>query len=431
MTSNTALRPADPADPADPAACGCPENRQALMSRRTLFRMAGAAGLVTATTMTDARLAFGAETGAGVLVGLFCRGGIDGLQVVVPNGDPNYARLRPGIGIPAARTKKIDETFGLHPALAPLFPLWDAGQFGAVHAVGQSDRSRSHFQAMEELERAAPGTSVHSGFVDRLLGVVGDTDAFAGTHVGSPTMPRAYLGEHSKFAMSSIAGVKLTIGEDTVPLSRWRKAVTTLHTGARPEVARPLEGALASVAAVRTLDKSTTTPKSLGYPDGQLGAGLHDVARLVKATVGLRVATVDFDGFDMHSGMGTSDSGEMFNKLTELGAALAAFAKELGSDFSKVTLMTFAEFGRRVEQNGSGGTDHGHGNAVLVLGGGINGGTVHGRWPGLGADKLMDGDLAGTTDYRSVVSEVLTKRCGVPSTSKIFPGFTPTTVGIA
>jgi uncharacterized protein (DUF1501 family) len=151
----------------------------------------------------------------------------------------------------------------------------------------------------------------------------------------------------------------------------------------------------------------------------------------VKAGIGLRVATVDYNDWDMHSGMGSATSGWMFDHLTELSTALAAFVKDLGPDFSKVTLITLSEFGRRVEENGSNGLDHGHGNAVLVLGAGIKGGTVHGRWPGLGASALVDGDLAGTTDYRSIVSEVLTKRCGVPSSTAIFPGFTPAAVGIA
>jgi uncharacterized protein (DUF1501 family) len=143
------------------------------------------------------------------------------------------------------------------------------------------------------------------------------------------------------------------------------------------------------------------------------------------------VASVEYGDWDMHVGLGSATGGWMFNHLTELSTALAAFGTDLGPDFSKVTLLTLSEFGRRVGENASNGLDHGHGNAVLVMGGGIKGGAVRGRWPGLGAADLVDGDLAGTTDYRSIVSEVLTTRCGVPSTTTIFPGFKPQPVGIA
>jgi uncharacterized protein (DUF1501 family) len=410
--------------------CGCAENRQAGISRRTLFRMAGAAGLATVTTMSDARLAFGASTGSGVLVVLSLRGGFDGLSAVVPNGDPNYARLRPNIQVPGGQTKKLDGMFGLHPALAPLFPLWDAGNMAAVHAVGQVDPTRSHFEAMAEMERAAPSSSLRTGWIDRTLGALGNPGKFTGTEVGSGALPAAMIGPNSNFSMNNIAGVKLAIGEDQVPLSGWKSAMATLHTGARPEISRPISSAMTAVGQITKLQPQQSDAKTLGYPDGGLGSSLHDVARLVKANLGLRVATVDYGNWDMHVGLGRFDNGSMHNQLTEMGTALAAFAKELGDDLNKVTLITLSEFGRRAEENGSQGLDHGHGNAVLVIGGGINSG-VHGRWPGLAADKLVDGDLAGTTDYRSIVSEVLKKRCGVDSTADVFPGFKPKKVGLA
>jgi uncharacterized protein (DUF1501 family) len=410
--------------------CGCPENRQAGLSRRTLFRMAGVAGLATVTTLTDVRAAFAATTGAGALVVLSLRGGFDGLSAIVPNGDPEYAKLRPNIQIPASQTKKVSATFGLHPALAALFPVWDAGNMAAVHAVGQVDPTRSHFEAMAEMERAAPTSSLRTGWIDRTLGAFGDPGKFAGTQVGSGSLPDSMIGPNAKFAMNSIAGVKLAVGEDLVPLSRWKSSIAALHHGARPAVSQPLNSALKAVGDMAKLRAEPDEAEALGYPQGNLGQALHDVARLVQANVGLRVATVDYGNWDMHVGLGRSDNGWMHNQLTELSTALAAFAKELGDDLSKVTLITLSEFGRRAEENGSQGLDHGHGNAVLVVGGGIKPG-VHGRWPGLGPDKLVDGDLAGTTDYRSIVSEVLKKRCGVSSTTDVFPGFKPRPVGLA
>ncbi len=409
--------------------CGCPENRQAGMSRRSLFRMAGVAGIATATTLSNVDLAFGASAGTGALVVLSLRGGFDGLSAIVPNGDADYAKLRPTIAVPASQTHKIDEMFGLHPALEPLFPLWDAGNMAAVHAVGQVDPTRSHFEAMAEMERAAPTTSLRTGWIDRALGEFGNPGKFTGTQFGSGTLPASMIGPNAKFAMNSIAGVKLAIGEDQVPLSRWRSSMKTLHKGAKPEISAPLNNALSAVSSVQKLQKTPGDPKTLGYPETGFGNAMHDVARLIKANLGLRVATIDYGNWDMHVGLGKSDTGWMHNQLLEMSTALAAFAKELGDDLNKVTVITLSEFGRRTEENGSQGLDHGHGNAVLVLGGGVKKG-VHGMWPGLAPDKLVDGDLAGTTDYRSIVSEVLKGRHGVDSTTDIFPGFKPKAVGL-
>lgn len=180
---------------------------------------------------------------------------------------------------------------------------------------------------------------------------------------------------------------------------------------------------------MRAMPKAAAA-SAVGYPKGGLGDALHDVARLVKANVGLRVATVDFGNWDMHADLGRSDAGWMHDQLTQLSGALAAFATELGTDLNRVTLITLSEFGRRVEQNGSGGLDHGHGNAVLLLGGGVAGGTVYGRWPGLAEAALVDGDLAGTTDYRAVLSEVLSRRCGVAAARTVFPGFAAAPLGV-
>jgi uncharacterized protein (DUF1501 family) len=411
--------------------CGCPENARAGLSRRTLFRIAGAAGVATVTTMSGARVAFGAPVGTGALVVLSLRGGMDGLSVVAPIGDPDYAKNRPTIQVPASTAKKLDATFGLHPAMAPLFPLWDAGNMAAVHAVGQVDPTRSHFEAMEEMERAAPTSTLRTGWIDRTLGELGDPGKFAGTQVGSGSLPQSMIGSSTKFAMNSIAGVKLSIGEDTVPLASWKSAMATLHQGAALDVKQPITSALQAVGDMGKLQKvKAVDVTALGYPATGLGNTLHDVARLIKANLGLRVATVDYGNWDMHVGLGKPDVGWMHNQLTEMSTALAAFAKELGDDLNKVTLITLSEFGRRVEENGSGGLDHGHGNAVLVVGGGVTPG-VHGKWPTLAADKLVDGDVAGTTDYRSIISEVLKKRCGVAATTDIFPGFKPKPVGLA
>lgn len=411
--------------------CGCPENRSAGVSRRTLFRMAAVGGLTTATTLSGASLAFGAAAGTGTLVVLSLRGGFDGLSAVVPLGDPAYATARPNIQVTSSQAKQLDSMFGLHPAMEPVFDLFDAGTMAAVHAVGQADPTRSHFEAMAEMERAAPDSSLRTGWIDRTLGSLGDPGGFAGTQVGSGSLPDSMIGPTMKFAMNSIAGVKLSVGEDLVPLATWRKSLKTLHSGADPAVRAPMANALNAISRMGTLtEDEDSTAEDLGYPDSGPGSALHDVARLIAADVGLRVATVDFGNWDMHVNLGKPDSGWMYNQLNVMSTALAAFAAELGAEgLARTTLITLSEFGRRLEENGSGGLDHGHGNVVLALGGGLNKG-VHGTWPGLSAENLVDGDLAGTTDYRSIVSEVLTKRVGVDSTGDIFPGFTATSVGL-
>jgi uncharacterized protein (DUF1501 family) len=414
------------------APCGCPEDTRSRLSRRSLLRMAGATtgGAFVASTFTGARLAFSAPAPAtDTLVILSLRGGMDGLSVVVPAGDKAYAAKRPGLAIPTSQLHKVDTMFGLHPALAPLFPLWDAGKVAAVHAVAQADPTRSHFSAMDEMERAAPGSSLRTGWIDRTLGAMPGGNGFEGAQVGSPDLPRSMIGPNPKFGMNSIADVKLAIGEDTVSLATWRAAAAKLHAGAKPEVSQPLTAALGAVGTMRAMPAAKDAA-ALGYPKGGLGSAMHDVARLIKANVGLRVATVDFGNWDMHSGLGKSDAGWMHDQLTQLAGSLAAFATELGTDLNRVTVVTLSEFGRRVQENGSGGLDHGHGNAVLMMGGGVVGGKVYGKWPGLEDAALVDGDLAGTTDYRAVLSEVLARRCGVAAANTVFPGFALAPLGL-
>jgi uncharacterized protein (DUF1501 family) len=410
--------------------CGCPEYESSSLSRRHLLRLAAAAGLVTATTLSDARVAFAAPAAPGdTLVVLSLRGGFDGLSAVVPLGDPAYARARPGIAVPASKAKKVDATFGLHPALAPLFPLWDDGTFGAVHAVGQKDPTRSHFEAMAQMERAAPGTSLRDGWIDRTVGLSASASAFTAAQVGSAALPSALLGDAPKMAIASLQGLKVDVDPELVPMSAWRNAFDHLHAGTRAEVREPLRNALDAVSRVQSLPEAGDVG-ALGYPTNQLGNAFHDVARLVKADLGLRYATVDHGNWDMHENVGSADGGWMANQLGDLAKALAAFTKELGPDFDRVTVVTLSEFGRRVEQNGSCGLDHGHGNAVLLLGGGVRGGKVHGRWPGLSPANLDAGDLAATTDYRDVVGEILTARCGVGSLTTVFPGLQHRPLGV-
>ncbi len=414
----------------DEPSCDCPGPPPARgLSRRGLLQDAAVA--VAAGPPVSTRYAW-ASTGdytGDVLVVLSLRGGFDGLSAVVPAADPAYAAARPTVGIPDQSLLALDRTFGLHPALAPLKPLWDAGRFGAVHAVGQPVPSRSHFTAMEELERAAPGSGARTGWLDRTLGLRGTGSAFQAVQVGGTMVPRALSGPSPELAMGSLDRFEVAGAWDDREAARWQAALTGMHAGAPAQLRVPAEAKLAAAQTAASVRATAYVPAGGAvYPKDELGNALRDVARLVKAGVGLQVACIDVDDWDMHAGMGRVESGWMRDKLA---AGLVAFATDLGSRLDGVTLVTLSEFGRRVAENGSGGVDHGHGNAVLLLGGGVVGGRVHGSWPGLAPGRLVDGDLAATTDYRLVLGEILQKRCGAGSLTTIFPGLAGTPLGVA
>ncbi len=409
-------------------ACGCREGQRLELSRRGILKMLGGTALVTAT-LGDAQLAFGATAGtkSNVLITIVLGGGIDGLSVVVPLGDPDYAPNRPGIAVPASTAQKVDSMFGLHPALSPLYPLWNAGTFGAVQAVGQASPSRSHFEAMDELERAAPNSSLRTGWLNRTIGLLPESGPLEAVALGKADLPGHLRGPNQKLAAGKLDDITLPLDYGT-SLSTWQQAFSQLHTGERAEVSAPMKGALAAAGAAGAVPASTAT----GYPGNSWGTALKDIARMVKADVGLRVASVPYGGWDHHENFGgpTSTGSTFAGRLSGLAQGLAAFADDLGPDFDRVTIMTLTEFGRRVKENGSGGLDHGHGFSVLLLGGGVNGGKVHGRWPGLATANLDNRlDLAGTTDYRSIVSEILVGRMGVSAAAQVFPGFTASAVG--
>jgi uncharacterized protein (DUF1501 family) len=412
-------------------ACGCPDYRRAAprFSRRTFLKGAAATGLLAGlagTEMLSTQLAFADSSYTGdVLVLLSLRGGMDGVNVIVPAGDPDYLTMRPNIGIQQAALVQLDQMFGMHPAMAPLKPFYDAGTFGVVHAAGMSQPNRSHFEAMEEMERAAPGTSLRTGWIDRVLGGRAGGSAFQGMQVGSGMAAPAFRGPAPELAIYSVDSFGLDAAWDADELSRWNTALRGLYTGAGDVLLGPATTTLDAIGTMQTLKDAGYMPANGAvYPDTDLGHAFSDLARLVKAGVGLQVAAIDYGDWDMHEGMGGPDSGWMHDHLTELSGTLAAFATDMGTDgMQGVTLATLTEFGRCVGENGSGGCDHGYGQAVLLLGGGVIGGQVHGQWPGLSMEQLIDEmDLAVTTDYRSILAEILEKRCRASGVSSVFPG---------
>jgi uncharacterized protein (DUF1501 family) len=407
-------------------------SRRGLLGRAASVGAAGAlAGLVGEGLSTQLAFAAGTYT-RDTLVVLSLRGGFDGLSAIAPIGDPDYYKARPTIALPKSQVIAGDGMFGLHPALAPLLPMWAGGNLAAVHAVGQPNPTRSHFAAMEELERAATGTSVRTGWLDRMLGVAGATGPLGGVSLGNAMPARLLAGPSADVSMASVDGFTLAGESAKRPMAA---ALRNLYAGA-PEVmaapARAADAALSATAGLRGAG-SYTPANAAVYPATDLGNALRDVARLIKSKVGLVAAAVDSGDWDMHEGLGTAVQGQrMFDNLSATAAALAAFAADLGpTGMADVTVVTISEFGRRVQENGSRGVDHGHGNAMLLMGGGLRGGKVYGDWPGLAPAKLVAGDLAAVTDYRSVIGEILQKRCGLGDLGEVFPGVSPTSFGLA
>lgn len=412
---------------------GCDEARAAGLSRRSLLRALGVGGVAVAgSSLVDVRVAYGADAGwsGDTVVVLFLRGGFDGLSAVAPVGDPDYARWRPGIGVGEAGSIPLTGLFGLHRALSPLKPLWDAGDLAFVQAAGLPQPNRSHFAAMDEIERAAPGTSARTGWLDRTLGLHDAGGPFGAVQVGSSSIPFSLRGPNPELGMRSLGDFSLNGASDQADRDRWRSALTALHSDAPSSLGTAATGTLAALDQVAVLTAETPRPDP-GYPDTNLGRALRDAARLITADLGVRVVTVDEGDWDMHAGLGTVAGGWMTDKLTDLGESLAAFAADLGPVLDQVTLVTMSEFGRRVQENESGGVDHGWGNCMFVLGGHVVT-DVHGQWPTLGTEHLTDGDLTVTTDYRSVLADVLVNRTGanLDQIRAVFPGYSGESLGI-
>lgn len=413
----------------------CPGCEGDGLSRRALLRALGVGAAAVATVgVADVRVAFAADAGwsGDTVVVLFLRGGFDGLSAVAPVGDPDYASWRPGIRVPANAALPLTSTFGLHPALSDLVPLWDGGDLAVVHATGLPNPNRSHFSAMDEIERAAPGSGARTGWLDRVLSLHDPGGPFGAVQLGSSSIPFSLRGPQPELGMRSMSDFALSGASSQSDRDRWSTALRAMHSAAPTGVAGAASATLSALDQMAALNAQPYTPAAgASYPDSDLGSALRDAARLIKADIGARVITVDEGDWDMHAGLGNVDSGWMARKLADLGGALAAFATDLGAALNHVTLVTMSEFGRRVSENDSAGVDHGWGNCMFVLGGHVVT-DVHGDWPGLAADRLTDGDLTVTTDYRAVLADVLANRTGasVDQIATVLPGYSGTPLGI-
>lgn len=362
-----------------------------------------------------------------ILVCIFLRGAADGLNLVVPHGDKDYYAARPTLALaqPNANNTNaaidLDGFFGLHPRLAPLKDIFDAGALALVHAVGSPDPTHSHFDAMDFIERGVPGDkSVTSGWLGRHLETQPSLNAtpYRAVSIGT-TVPTSLRGALPALALPSINDFRLRADERTA--TRTLTALAALYDGASPI---EMDGKQ-TLAAINTLAKfpSQYTPSNNAkYPDTPFGKSLMTIAQLIKADLGLQIACADLGGWDTH----VQEEGPLARLAEEFAQGLAAFYADLQDEMKRLTLVALTEFGRRVQENSNRGTDHGHGGVMFVLGGNVNGKKVYGDWPTLSKEKLYGpGDLDNTTDFRDVLGEIVSKRLGNPNLAAVFPRYQP------
>lgn len=359
-----------------------------------------------------------------ILVVVFQRGGMDGLNAVIPFRDRSYSYLRPSIAIrePASgeeRAIDLDGFYGFHPSLAPLKPLFDKGHLAAIHAIGSPDNTRSHFDAQDYMELGTPGVkSTPDGWLNRALARErNDSNPFQAVAL-TQRLPRILAGTAPALTMTSMEEFRLRDSLLAPTLQRYYSDVKD------PLFRQGGDNLFEAMKILRSVEAALPPAATGGYPNGRFGGSLKEISRLIKANIGLEIAFTESEGWDTHVNQGGA-SGVMANRLRELAQGLAAFYQDLGDRMDDVVLLTLSEFGRTVRENGNRGTDHGHANVMLLLGGSVRGGKVYGRWPGLEPELLYEGrDLALTTDFRSVCGELLARHMGLRDLSKIFPGYT-------
>lgn len=380
------------------------------------------------------------------LVAIFMRGAADGLNIVVPFGDPRYRELRPTLGLqppqpgdqnenngPFGSVIDLDGTFGLNAGLRPLKALWDQKQLAIVEATGSPDPSRSHFDAQDYMESGTPGKT-GNGWLNRALSDAGPDSSPLRAVALSNRVPRTLRGEHEAIALGNVQDFNISDRDrlailqnmysltPDAPLRRTGRdafdAMKTLQSLGKEPPAN-LAGPTALVSGPGGPGRNIRPTYNAG---GELGRNLQQLARLIKSDAGVEAAFAEVDGWDHHQ----NENGQLSGLLNQFSNALAAFCQDLGDRMEDVVIVTMSEFGRTVEENGAGGTDHGHGSMMMALGGPVLGGKIYGEWPGLQKEQLFEGrDLAVTTDFRTVLSELVREHLGQTDLSSVFPGFKP------
>ena len=363
-----------------------------------------------------------------ILITVFQRGAVDGLNVVVPHGDPAYYALRPTIALPRPNSTAntvidLDGHFGLHPSLRALKPFWDRRQFAIVEAVGSPDPTRSHFDAQDYMESGTPGMkATYDGWLNRALCPEAKPSPLRAVSLGEE-VARTLRGKNQALAIGNVNDFQVkdqrmaATFESLYGVSTDKVLNTTAHE------------TFDAVRLVSSIQSKPYTPaKGAQYPNGRFGQSMQQIARIIKSDVGLEVAFTDIGGWDTHVNEvgGQPHEGRLAQLLKEFGDGLAAFATDMGDRMEDITVVTMSEFGRTAKENGDRGTDHGHANVMFALGGNVHGGRVYGHWPGLQPEQLYEGrDLEVTTDFRTVLSELVEGQLGNRDLAHVFPGFQP------
>ena len=396
------------------------------MNTRRIFLKNGGMALVSLgfapTFLARTAWAQGRDARRKVLIAIFQRGAVDGLNMVVPFGDAAYYKARPSIAIARPGRENgaidLDGFFGLNPRMAPLKPFWDRGSLAVIHATGSPDDTRSHFDAQDYMESATPGVkSTRDGWLNRYLHAKEHQKATPFRAVAlAPQLPRALQGRAPALAIARLDRFGLRGSSGTSLEADYAAAADEL-------LGRTGQDAFDAVRALEKVDPASYTPANGAvYPRSAYGESLRQIAQLIKAGVGLEVAFAESGQWDHHANEGGA-TGQIANRLDDFARGIAALATDLGDAMEDVVILTMSEFGRTVAENGNRGTDHGHGNAMMALGADVKGGKVYGRWPGLEVEQRWQGrDLTITTDFRDVFAEVVTRHMNLTDASAVFPG---------
>jgi uncharacterized protein (DUF1501 family) len=403
------------------------------MTSRRMFLKNGGLALVSLgfAPAFVARAVAASTRGNKILIAIFQRGAVDGLNMIVPFGERDYYAARPTLAIarPGSGSDTaldLDGFFGFHPRLAPLVPYYAAGQLAIVHACGSPDATRSHFDAQDYMETATPGVkSTPDGWLNRLLHARDHQRATPFRAVAlAAQLPRALQGTEPALAMGQISAFGIRPdSEGQTTASSFEDQYAAAANSVLQSTGRD---AFEAVRMLKSANPGQYAPANGAvYPRSAFGEALRQIAQLAKADVGLEVAFAESGNWDHHANQGAA-TGQLGGRLDDLARSIAALARDLGDRMQDVVVITMSEFGRAIVENGSRGTDHGHGNAMMILGGGVRGGRVCGKWPGIAPEQRHDGrDLTVTTDFRSVFSEVVRGHLGVTDSRQVFPGFTP------
>lgn len=360
------------------------------------------------------------------LIAIFQRGAVDGLNVVIPHGDPGYYAARPSIAVPRPNGSEksaidLDGHFGLHPALHALKSLWDKEQLAIVEAVGSPDPTRSHFDAQDYMESGTPGLKATSdGWLNRAMLTEPAPSPLRAVSL-SADLPRTLRGRNNAVSIQNINDFQV---KDAQAANIFESMYGTTPDEVLNGTGRETFDA---IKLMQSIQKRPYLPANgTRYPNERLGQSLMQIARLIKADVGLEVAFTDVGGWDTHVNETGPEPhiGQLANLLRDFGDSLAAFSQDMGDRMADITIVTMSEFGRTVKENGDRGTDHGHANVMFILGGSVRGGKVYGDWPGLERERLYEErDLMVTTDFRAVLSEVVAKQMGNQDLRAVFPSF--------